>query len=121
VAVGVAVGEAVGMAVGVAVGMAVGWAVYWAVFGAVIAAVIAARDVIDTVENKSIAIPLLLFTAGLGISGGIGCIVGLLNPYILLALSGTGLPLATMLLYPPLQRRRLIAKYRKSEERLIKP
>ncbi|MDB9334247.1 serine/threonine protein kinase [Nodularia spumigena] len=123
VAVGVAVpvDVAVGAPVGVAVGMAVGWAVYWAVFGAVIAAVIAARDVIDTVENKSIAIPLLLFTAGLGISGGIGCIVGLLNPYILLALSGTGLPLATMLLYPPLQRRRLIAKYRKSEERLIKP
>ncbi|WP_161942193.1 hypothetical protein [Nodularia spumigena] len=46
---------------------------------------------------------MLLVTAGLGISCGIGCIVGLRNPYILLAVSGTGLPLASMLLYPPLQ------------------
>ncbi|MDB9372029.1 hypothetical protein [Nodularia sphaerocarpa] len=64
---------------------------------------------------------MLLVTAGLGIRCGIGFMVGLQNPYILLALSGTGLPLASMLLYPPLQRRKLIAKYRKSEEHLIKP
>ncbi|MCC2695995.1 serine/threonine protein kinase, partial [Nodularia sp. LEGE 04288] len=84
-------------------------------------AVIVAKNMIYTFEHKSIVRRLLLLTAGLGISFGIGCIIGLLNPYILLALSGTGLPLATMLLYPPLQRRKLIAKYRKSEERLIKP
>ncbi|WP_414526736.1 serine/threonine protein kinase [Nodularia chucula] len=96
-------------------------AMYAAVYAAVIWAVYAARDVIETVDNKSIAIRLLLLTAGLGISCGIACIVGLLNPYILLALSGSGLPLATMLLYLPLKRRKLIAKYRKSEERLIKP
>ena len=64
---------------------------------------------------------LLTLTVGLGTSLGIGCIVGLLNPYILLALAGTGIPLVTWLSYPPLKRYRLIAKYRKSEQRLIKP
>jgi heme exporter protein D len=64
---------------------------------------------------------LLTLTAGLGTSFGIGCIVGLLNPYVLLAIALTGLPLATMLLYPLLKRRKLVAKYRQSESRLIKP
>lgn len=62
-----------------------------------------------------------LFTAGLGISSGIAVAVGMLHPYILLALLATGLPFATMLLYPPIQRRRLIAQYRRSEEHLIAP
>ncbi|KAB8314904.1 serine/threonine protein kinase [Tolypothrix campylonemoides VB511288] len=75
----------------------------------------------EDIENMSTAILLVLLTIGLGTSFGIGCIVGLLNPFILLALAGTGLPLATMLVFPPLQRRRFIAKYRQSEERLIKP
>ncbi|MEH2389754.1 MAG: serine/threonine-protein kinase [Nostoc sp.] len=60
-------------------------------------------------------------TAALGTSFGILCIVGLTNPYILFVLAGTGLPLVSMLLYSPLKRRRLIAKYRQSEESLIKP
>ena len=64
---------------------------------------------------------LLTLTAGLGTSFGIGCIIGLLNPYVLLAIALTGLPLATMLLYPLLKRRKLVAKYRQSESRLIKP
>jgi serine/threonine protein kinase len=64
---------------------------------------------------------LWLFTAGFGTSLGVGWIVGFFNPYILLALAGTGIPLATMLFYPPLKRRRLIANYRKSEQHLIKP
>ena len=63
-----------------------------------------------------------LFTAGFGASLGVGWVVGFFNPYILLALAGTGIPLATMLFYPPLKRRRLIAaNYRKSEQHLIKP
>ncbi|WP_414550592.1 serine/threonine protein kinase [Anabaena sp. CCY 0017] len=98
-----------GVAMSGAVMVAMGWAV------------IVAKNMIYTFEHKSIVRRLLLLTAGLGISFGIGCIVGLFNPYILLVLAGMGLPLATMLLYPPLQRRRLIAQYRKSEERLIKP
>ncbi|QOV23667.1 serine/threonine protein kinase [Anabaenopsis elenkinii] len=62
-----------------------------------------------------------LFTAGLGITGGIALAVGTLHPYILLALLATGLPFATMVLYPFIQRRKLIAQYRRSEEHLIKP
>ncbi|MFO0055107.1 MAG: serine/threonine protein kinase [Dolichospermum sp.] len=68
---------------------------------------------------------LSLLSAGLGSSFGIIygiiSIFGFLNPYILLALTGTGLPLSVMLLYPPLKRRKLIAKYRQSEKSLIKP
>ena len=64
---------------------------------------------------------LYLLTAGLGNSLGILYIAGLTNPYILFALTGTSLPALSMLLYPPLKRRKLIAKYRQSEESLIKP
>ncbi|MEH2407979.1 serine/threonine protein kinase [Nostoc sp.] len=90
-------------------------------FVAVVVAVVAAVAVVADVENQFTAVFLLLLTAGLGTSIGIGCLVGLLNLYILLALAGTGLPLATMLLYPRRQQRKLITKYRQSEERLIKP
>lgn len=69
---------------------------------------------------------LLLFTAGLGVSVGMGFILGFHNTFMLLALAATGLPLFTMLfftmlLYPLLKHRRLIAKYRKSEQNLIQP
>jgi hypothetical protein len=64
---------------------------------------------------------LYLLTAGLGNSLGILYIAGLTNPYILVALTGTSLPALSMLVYPPLKRRKLIAKYRQSEESLIKP
>jgi hypothetical protein len=63
---------------------------------------------------------LTLPVSGLGISVGMGIIIGF-NSFILLALTGTGLPTLFMLLYPPLKRRKLIAKYRQSEESLIKP
>ncbi|QYX31787.1 serine/threonine protein kinase [Sphaerospermopsis torques-reginae] len=98
----------------VAVVMAVGYlAVVWAVAGAVIGAVIGAVD--------SFTIVLMLLLLGFGITVGTGIIIGFLNPFILLALTGTGLPALSMLLYPPLKRRKLIAKYRQSEESLIKP
>jgi len=58
---------------------------------------------------------------GLGISLGISFTVGLLNPLIILALAGTGLPLATIIFYPILNRRRIIAKYQQSQQHLIKP
>ncbi|WP_190240802.1 hypothetical protein [Nostoc sp. 'Peltigera membranacea cyanobiont' 210A] len=48
-------------------------------------------------------------------------IAGFLNPFILLALTGTSLPTLSMLLYSPLKTRKLITKYRQSEESLIKP
>jgi hypothetical protein len=63
---------------------------------------------------------LTLPVSGLGISVGAGIIIGF-NTFILLALTGTGLTTLFMLLYPPLKRRKLIAKYRQSEKSLIKP
>jgi len=63
---------------------------------------------------------LILLILGFGISVGTGIIIGF-NTFILLALTGTSLPALFMLLYPPLKRRKLIAKYRQSEESLIKP
>jgi serine/threonine protein kinase len=64
---------------------------------------------------------LTLLVLGSGISVGTGIMIGFLNPFILLSLTGTSLPALFMLLYPPLKRRKLIAKYRQSEESLIKP
>lgn len=72
-------------------------------------------------EHDTFTELLWLFTAGFGTALGVGWVVGFFHPYVLLALTGTGIPLATMLFYPPLKRYRLIAKYRKSEQRLIKP
>jgi serine/threonine protein kinase len=64
---------------------------------------------------------LILLTLGFGSAVGTGIIAGFLNPFILLALTGTSLPTLSMLLYSPLKTRRLITKYRDSEEYLIKP
>lgn len=64
---------------------------------------------------------LLLLVEGTGASLGIG--IALRFPTLtLLAFAGTGLPLAALLLsYPSIERRLLLAKYQKSEERLIQP
>lgn len=75
---------------------------------------------VKTVREMSTAV-LFTLTAGFSVSVGVGFILGFHNPYILLALAGTALPLVTMLLYPPFKHRRLIAKYRKSEQHLIQP
>jgi hypothetical protein len=64
---------------------------------------------------------LLILTIGLGSSLGVGFNLGTLSFSALVAVLGTGLPLAGIFLYPPVQRRRLIAKYRQSEQHLIKP
>ncbi|MBD2692787.1 serine/threonine protein kinase, partial [Anabaena catenula FACHB-362] len=114
--------------------IAVYGAFYGTVYGAVIWAVIYGvykvffgRDINksfiwfrDLAENSFTAV-LILLVLGFGISVGTGIIIGFLNPFILLALTGTSLPTLSMLLYPPLKRRKLIAKYRQSEESLIKP
>ncbi len=120
--VGVAVGLAVGVAVGLAVYEAMVMGVYealvlcWAVSTAVAVAVGLAMSL---AENLFTSI-LILLILGLGISVGTGIIIGF-NSFILLALTGTGLTTLFMLLYLPLKRRKLIAKYRQSEESLIKP
>ncbi|WP_414566644.1 MULTISPECIES: serine/threonine protein kinase [unclassified Anabaena] len=132
-AVGLFVGEAVGEAVGGAVGEAVGGAVGEAVGGAVgglvgglvgivgMAVVLSARDWVINLAKDSFTTVLILLILGFGASVGTGIIAGFLNPFILLALIGTSLTTLSMLLYSPLKRRKLIAKYRQSEESLIKP
>ncbi|MDD1420516.1 serine/threonine protein kinase [Dolichospermum sp. ST_sed1] len=90
-----------------------------AVAGAVAVAVYLAEDMAKEAKNLFTNI-LILLILGLGISVGTGIIIGF-NTFILLALNGTSLPALFMLLYPPLKRRKLIAKYRQSEESLIKP
>jgi hypothetical protein len=71
--------------------------------------------------SPKFTITLLMLTIGLGSSLGVWVKLGALNLPALAAVLGTSLPLAGMLLYPPLQRSRLIAKYRQSEQHLIKP
>jgi serine/threonine protein kinase len=117
--VGVAVGVAVGGAVTMLVNRAVGMAVFVAVSVAVTMLVYMAVKMIEEAKNLFTSI-LILLILGLGISVGTGIIIGF-NTFILLALNGTSLPALFMLLYPPLKRRKLIAKYRQSEESLIKP
>ena len=113
-----------GMALGWAVTVGVGWAVTVGVVTAIsmVMAVTLAVDMAKEAKNlfTNILILLILSSIGLGISVGTGIIIGF-NSFILLALTGTSLPALFMLVYPPLQRRKLIAKYRQSEESLIKP
>ena len=90
-----------------------------AVGGAVAVAVYMAVDMAKEAKNLFTNI-LILLILGLGISVGTGTIIGF-NTFILLALNATSLPALSMLVYPPLKRRKLIAKYRQSEESLIKP
>jgi hypothetical protein len=57
----------------------------------------------------------------LGFSVVMGWTIGFLNPFVVLALAATGLPLAINLLKEGIKYRRQIAAHRKSEEYLIKP
>jgi serine/threonine protein kinase len=119
--VGGGVGSVVGGAVGGGVGSGVG-----SVVGSVVGVYVGqdvggARDWVIYLAEDSFATVLILLTLGFGASAGTGIIAGFLNPFILLALTGTSLPALSMLLYSPLKRRKLIAKYRQSEELLIKP
>lgn len=71
--------------------------------------------------SKTLAFGVSLLSAALGISLGIGLKWGFGNQLVMSALIGTSLPLTMMIFYPPLERARRIAKYRKFEEHLIKP
>jgi len=64
-------------------------------------------------------ISLLAIASGLSL--GIDLALGFSNPFVMSALAGTSVPLTAMLLYPALHRRRAIAQYRQSEQRLIQP
>ena len=57
----------------------------------------------------------------IGIITGIGAVIGF-NSYLLTGLTASALPLAGMLIYPPLKLRRLKAQYRRQEsQNLIEP
>ncbi|MFB2973946.1 serine/threonine protein kinase [Aerosakkonema sp. BLCC-F183] len=62
-----------------------------------------------------------ILTAGLGMSFGTEFIDGLFNPFVLLALAGTGLPLVAAIARLNLHNKTVIDNYRKSERYLIKP
>lgn len=62
-----------------------------------------------------------LFAGVFGASFGFGFIGGFLNQSTILAIGITGTPLLYTLLYQPIKHQKLIAKYRDSEQNLIKP
>jgi len=74
---------------------------------------------LQTEFGTILAVVILLLTSALGISLGLGFKLGFL--FVIYAVLATGLPLAWMMIYMPKQRSRLIARYRKSEQQLIKP
>jgi serine/threonine protein kinase len=71
--------------------------------------------------SKTLAFGVSLLSAALGISLGMGLKLGFLNRVVISAILATSFPLVTMVLYPPLERARRIANYRKLERHLIKP
>ena len=71
--------------------------------------------------SKTLAFGVSLLSAALGISLGMGLKLGFVNRLVISAILATSFPLATMILYPPLERARRLANYRKLEGHLIKP
>jgi len=82
--------------------------------------VIGARMANNGFSRKAI-IATLILTMGLGIGSGFHFWHLGWNQLAIATVLGTGLPLAGMIFYPQLKRSRLMAKYRQSEQRLIKP
>jgi len=72
-------------------------------------------------RNGGRAITLSVLTAATGILTGIGAVIGF-NSYLLAGLTAAALPLAGMLIYPPLKLVRLKAQHRRQEsQNLIEP
>lgn len=81
-----------------------------------------AQSCVERGFSKRLAFGVSLFAAALGISLGMGLKLGFFNnPLVMAAILGTSFPLANMILYPPLDRAKRIANYRKLEGHLIKP
>lgn len=71
--------------------------------------------------NGGRAVDLSVLTAATGILTGIGAVIGF-NSYLLAGLTAAALPLAGMLIYPPLKLVRLKAQHRRQEsQNLIEP
>lgn len=71
--------------------------------------------------KETLVYTLLILTLGFASSIGISFAVGNLSSTLLLALVGTGLPLAFLSIGTAIRQNRLRAKYHKSKELLIKP
>jgi serine/threonine protein kinase len=71
--------------------------------------------------SKRLAFGVSTLSTALGISLGIGLKLGFFNQLVMTAILATSLPLALIIFYPPFDRARRIAKYRKLEGNLIKP
>lgn len=71
--------------------------------------------------NRPFALWVSMLTVAVGAILGLGGVVGFLNPFVLVALLTTGLPLSALLLQLPLHRARLLSDYRRAEQFLIKP
>lgn len=76
---------------------------------------------VHEVLSKAFAVLVVLLTATLGGSLGIGLKLGFYNQWVTPVMTVAGAALAGILVYPPLNRQRLIAKYRKSEQHQIEP
>lgn len=71
--------------------------------------------------GKCFAVVLVLLTATFGGCLGIGLRVGFFHQWLMFAFVFTGSALTSVLVYPSINRRRRLAKYRQSEQHLIKP
>ncbi len=71
--------------------------------------------------NQIISLVVTLLCLGLGISFGLGTKLGWGNPWVLGSIAATTIPLAGIFLYPPLERKYRIDRYRQSESHLISP
>ena len=71
--------------------------------------------------NQIISLVVTLLCLGLGISIGLGTKLGWANPWVLGSIAATTIPLAGIFLYPPLERKYRIDRYRQSESHLISP
>ena len=91
-------------------------------FGVVLAIIWAIGRAIRAIPwNGGRAIALSVLTAATGILTGIGAVIGF-NSYLLAGLTAAALPLAGMLIYPPLKLVRLKAQHRRQEsQNLIEP
>ncbi len=79
------------------------------------------QNCVDRGFSQELTGRLLLLTLGAGVSVGIGFIVGFLNPFVQLGVILSTLPMCFVLLNVYVEQLRLTAKYRKNEQRLIKP
>lgn len=84
-----------------------------------------AENLTETCLKRGFKFPLALgvsaLAISLGICVGLGSQLSFLNPFVLAIGGSSSVMLGGLLLYPPLERSRLIANYRKVQQHLIQP